>query len=71
MSMHPSSPPQLTGGSPRRTPAEVSALVGEYVRAGIQIIFWLIAVSVTVGAGLLAVRIVIWAVRMVSQALGL
>jgi len=71
MSMHPSSPPQLTGGSPRRTPADVSALVGEYVRAGIQIIFWLIAASVTAAGGVLAVRIVIWAVRMVSQALSL
>ena len=71
MSMHPSSPPQLTGGSPRRTPADVSALVGEYVRAGIGIIFWLIAVSVTAAGGVLAVRIIIWAVRMVSQALNL
>jgi len=46
-------------------------LVGEYVRAGIQIIFWLIAASVTAAGGVLAVRIVIWAVRMVSQALSL
>jgi hypothetical protein len=71
MSMHPNSPPQLTGGSPRRTPAEVASLVGDYVRSGIRVVFWLIAASITAAAAFLAVRIILWAVQLASKALGL
>jgi len=69
--MHPSNPPQLTGGRQRITPAEASALVGEYVRAGLRIIFWGLAAATAIGFAYFICRLLLFGLRVGCEALNL
>ena len=71
MSMHPSSPPQLTGGPPRRTPADMASLVAEYVRSGIRIVFWILAAATAISFAYFVARLLLFGLRLGCQALSL
>jgi len=71
MSNPPNSPNPAPPPGQKGSPRYIAANVADYVRAGVTIIAWLIVASVAVGAAWVAIRAVIWACRLATEALGI
>ena len=59
-------PPQQNPSGPRRA----ASVVGDYVRAGMTITAWIILAAFTAGAAYVCLRAVLWAVKLIQNALG-
>ena len=58
------------GNQPRFDPKAVAGAVGMFVRALIEIVLYLTAGAVVVGAGYVVIRVVLWGATTVLDALG-
>ena len=58
------------GSPPRFDPKAIAGAVGMFVKAMIEIIFYLTAGAVVIGAGYVIVRVVLWGAVTILDALG-
>lgn len=56
--------------SQRRSPQEYASIFGEYVRAIVAIVMWVVCASAALGLAYVAFRAIAWAVRTGTMALG-
>ena len=63
---------QQTGGPPHRfDPAALAATIGLYIKALVAVVFWIIIAATSIGGGYIVIRIVLWGVNVVLQAMGM
>jgi hypothetical protein len=61
---------QKASEGPRRTPAEIAALVRLYVRSFIVIVYWVILGLIAAAGGAVVLAGAWWALRQIRSALG-
>jgi len=71
MSMHPSNPPQLTGGRQRITPADVAQVFTDYMVAACKLILSGLLGATALAVGYCGVRLLLWLCGLVTHALNL
>ena len=54
----------------QRNPQQIAGVIADYVRAGITIATWVVLGALALGSAYVALRAVLWGVRVATQALG-
>lgn len=57
-------------GPPKRSPRWYACVVGDYVRALVVLVFWLVIGAVGLAAAYIGIRGILWAAELVLDALG-
>ena len=53
-----------------RSPQGLAILIGDIVKCGVVIVFWLLVALITVAGAVIIARSLLWAVMLASRALG-
>ena len=68
---NPNQQPVGRGPSQRPSPQRIAAAIADYVRAALTVTAWLVLGAAGLGAAYVAIKAVIWAVKLAQQALGI
>jgi len=60
----------MANGNPLKGPKHLAALIGAHVKAGIEILIWLIMAAGVCTAAYIGIRCLIWVARLATSAMG-
>lgn len=69
MAQQPNSQMPLLPQRPRR-PSDGAAVIGEYVKAFVLLVIWIVLGTTVCGAAYVAIRAILWGVGVCTEALG-
>ena len=68
--MNQPNPPLLQPPPTPRSPTQFAARVGDYVKAGVAMVIWMLVAAASLGVLYIGLRATYWAINRLSEALG-